>query len=77
MTVAAEKGHASIDLDGQTHSVQYELDELRDGWFTLTIWHSGRSVSERVPCYTMNAHDDVKSAHGGVLLRRLLSESQT
>ena len=76
MTVAAEKGKASIDLNGQTYLVQYEITELRDGWFTLTIWYSGKSVTERVPYYTMNAHDDVNSPHGGVLLRRLLSETR-
>lgn len=76
MTVTAETRSVSIDLDGQTYSVQYQLNELSDGWFTLTIWHSGKSVSERVPCYTMNAHDDVESPHGGVLLRRLLTTQE-
>ena len=76
MTIAVEKGKASIDLDGQAYLIQYELTELREGWFTLTIWHSGRSVTERVPSYTTNAHDDVKSPHGGVLLKRLLSETR-
>lgn len=76
MTVTVEKGKASIDLGGQTYLVQYELTEPRDGWFKLTIWHSGKSVTERVPSYTMNAHDDVKSPHAGMLLRRLLSETR-
>jgi hypothetical protein len=76
MADASEKGQLSIELDGQTYLVQYEIAEIRDEWFTLTIWYSGTSITERVPWYTMNAHDDVSSPHGGMLLRRLLSETR-
>ena len=75
MDSKSEKGTTTVDLDGVSYSIQYEIADLRDGWFTLTIWYRGRSCTERVPWYTINPHDDVHMPHGMTLLRRLFRES--
>jgi hypothetical protein len=74
MTSNIETGTTTVDLDGTPYLLQYEVAEIRDGWFTLTIWYMGKSCAERVPSYSMNPHDDIKATHGSMLLRRLISE---
>lgn len=69
-----ERGTTTVDLDGAPYVLQYEVAEITDGWFTLTIWYRGQSCSERVPSYTTNPHDDIKAPHGSMLLRRLINE---
>lgn len=75
MTVAHEKGRVRISLDDVIYFIQYEITELQDAWFKLTIWYCGKSVTERVPRYAIDPHDDVKSPHGSTLLQLLLSET--
>jgi hypothetical protein len=59
-------------LDNRSYVVEYQIHELVDGWFTLTIWYRGKSISERVPVYTSNLRGDVEMPHGPMLLQRLL-----
>ncbi len=71
-----EKGTIVLDLDNQEYPIQYEINNFIDSWFDLTIWYKGTSITERVPGYTLNPHDDVKSPHGEMLLRNLLEATK-
>jgi len=64
----------SIELvvDEQCYRAQYEISDLVDGWFTLTIWYQGQSITERVPMYSVNPVNDVLQPHGPRLLQILL-----
>ena len=74
--VPLERRAADIDLDGVTYSVQYEIARHRDGWFDLTLWYRGHSISDRCPCYSCDPHEDVAAPHGPSLLKQLLSKFQ-
>jgi hypothetical protein len=74
MDSATERGKVDVDLKDMSHSAQYEIADLTDGWFTLTIWYRGKSCSERVARYTINPRDDVKMPHAPMLLGRLLRD---
>jgi hypothetical protein len=57
---------------GRKIKFQYEILNLRDGWFDLTIWHDGKSIMERVPNYLADPKDDVKNSHGAMILKKLI-----
>ena len=66
-------GSLEVTLEGQSYAIQYEFRRRDDGWIDLTVWHDGERVSERVPGYQLDPHEDIREAHAVVLLRQLLS----
>lgn len=71
-----DKGKIDLDFDGQLYSIQYEVFNFVDGWFDLIIWYKGKSISERVPAYTVEPFNDIEAAHGPILLKKLLENDE-
>jgi hypothetical protein len=72
-----DKGFEEAVLDGITHEYQYEISNVTDTNFDLTVWYMGQSITERCPCYLANPHDDVRAPHGPLLLAKLIGGKWT
>ena len=61
-----------VEINGAMYECQYEIDNLRDTTFDMTVWYKGESITETCPSYLANPHDDVLAPHGPYLLAKLL-----
>ncbi len=71
-----EKGTLEINLNNTVYKIQYEASNESSDWFDLMVWLNGRSISDRVPRYTLDLVEDIKSPHAIRLLEELLEQNQ-
>lgn len=67
-----QRGKTTLELNGIPYDIQFEISRLIDGWFDLKVWHEGKSATERVPQYSSDPVEDIKSPHGTILLNKIL-----
>jgi len=61
-----------ITVDKKEYSIDYEVSNLTDTHFDLSIWYYGKEIREKCPRYLANPEEDIISPHGPMLLQKLL-----